>query len=231
MVTVWIWVRRMAAAAVVFVLAACSSLLQDRGSGHARMASTAVSAPETVAPSTVSSTPPSAVAPTGPLPREFPELGGFAVADSGPYKIHQRGGVDPNGADPEGFDFVVFSPEGSPGIVCSLTMTKLPRSTAQANCTGEIPGAGNLPPPERKPGRGCEKVSVGATDAQPGSIARVAGMCRPQGGGVAFPADHKITFGKTTCAVGKGSVVACVIEGANEVAHGFVISQQKTWAF
>jgi hypothetical protein len=126
---------------------------------------------------------------------------------------------------------VNFSPEGYPQIVCDLNMVKLSKSTAQANCGGKIPGVGDLPAPKPTPRSGCQDIAVGVADTSVGSIYTTARPCRSQAGGRPLPVGKKIAFGKIICAVGRSAVVACLIKTDNGAAHGFVISQQRTWTF
>jgi hypothetical protein len=160
-----------------------------------------------------------AVAATAHADPAFPDLDSFRLVDKGPYLAHGRGT----------FSVIFYTPDG---LTCSFgePVDSDPGTDQNLSCWGNIaPGTPLVP--ER--GNQC---LLGRVDDARGLIYHLQpqslyGSCdQPQTGPQVLPAGNKISWGNITCAVGAGSVTACLDTRLGQ-RHGFVLQPSGSTAF
>jgi hypothetical protein len=161
----------------------------------------------------------------GAAPSGFPDVNAFTAVDPQGYLRIDNAGQP--GAGSNSVTRVYFST--SDGVLCRWVYVPEALANLVTNtgitCSGNIPGIPDSVPANG--GVGCARVAPPALLAPEFVFDRHWGACPPFNA-VSLNAGQKIETGNTTCAVGTGSLIACIDPAAE---HGFVLQPSGSWVF
>lgn len=143
----------------------------------------------------------------------FPDLDAFTVVPTAPYEYR---------APTTGFTTIEFSTPD--GVNCRFNVTRRDEtSTQELSCRGRFPDDASAQSNDY-----CADVGSGSSFVY--RIHHQPNECVTSPRGVLLPAGSKISAGDITCAVGAGSLTACLDTRAGQ-RHGFVLQPSGSTAF